>query len=150
MAATMQFVGGSVNALLQHGGDLRPADDILHAAEEMLALLQPIGASFDMPWKFTESLDVLGKYLPDGLAERLQDPGRSRAENHFEACLRSLALEAGVCLEPLTKSEMMRLQHVARHATDRDMWGRQSPYPWDTVADADLLGLNFFAFSVGT
>lgn len=144
----MQFVGGSVDSLLQHGGQPKPDDDLSGAAEALLSLLHPIGESFDMPWKFADSIDVLGQLLPSDLAERLSDPGRRTPQNHLEACVRALALEVGVCLEPLTKNEMLRLQHIAQHATDQDLWGRQSPYPWDTVADADLADLNFFAFSI--
>ncbi len=150
MVNTMQFVGGTVEDLLQHGGNLSIDDDVVGAAEALLTALQPIGESFDVPWKFSESLDVLETYLPEALRQRLADPGNTCAENHLEACVVALALEAGVRLQPLTKADMVRLQHVAQHATDQEAWGRQSSYPWDTVATADLEGLSFFALSVGT
>ena len=150
MVATMRFVGATVDELLKHGDSVSPHADIGDAAEDFLASLEPIGESFEMPWKFAESLDVLSNWLPPELNERLAKPGGCRPENHLEASIVALALEAGVRLQPLTKQDMIRLQHVAQHATENDAWGRQSPYPWDTVASADIEDFDFFALFAPT
>ncbi len=150
MVSTMKFVGATVDELLKHGEGLRADDDVVSAAEDLLQSLHPIGDSFDLPWKFTDSLVVLESYLPDDLRERLAKPGSCVPENHLEACVVSLALEAGIRLQPLTRADMVRLQHVAQHATNSDAWGRQSSYPWDTVADAELDEFDFFALCART
>ena len=103
-----------------------------------------------MPWKFIESLEALGSFLPDDLRNRLERPGGSAPENHLEACIVALALEAGVSLEPLTKDEMKQLQSVTEHMTENEAWGRRSSYPWDTIAAADLDRFDFFALSAST
>ena len=117
------------------------------AAEALLDSLEPIGDDFELAWKFNESLEVLANFLPEDLRKRLEYPGGTKPVNHLEACCVALALEAGVCLEPLTKSEMQRLQHVTEHMTKSSGWGRQSPYPWDTVAAANIEQYDFFALS---
>ena len=150
MVSTMRFVGTTVDALLTHQEMASTDDDVALAAKKLLALLEPIGDSFDMPWKFAESLDVLGSWLPSDLRERLNKPGGCRPENHLEASIVALALEAGVRLQPLTKSDMHRLQHIAKHATQNSAWGRQSSYPWDTVAMAHIDEFDFFALSAPT
>lgn len=147
MVSTMKFVGATVDALLRHAQAPAPGTDVDVAAAEFLASLEPIGEAFDVPWKFGESLDVLCEWLPDDLRDRLSSPGGCPPENHLEACVVALALEAGVALQPLSKAEMRRLQHTAMHATRCDAWGRQSPYPWDTVATADIERFDFFALS---
>lgn len=150
MVSTMKFVGATVDELLKHGEGLRADSDVVAAAEALLESLHPIGDAFDMPWKFSDSLEILESYLPDDLRERLAKPGGSTPENHLEACVIALALEAGIRLEPLSKADMVRLQHIAQHATERDAWGRQSPYPWDTVAVAELDEFDFFALCART
>lgn len=147
MVSTMKFVGATVDELLKRSIDTRSQEDVEAAAAEFLDALQPIGESFDVPWKFSDSLDVLRMWLPDDLRDRLTRPGSSVPENHLEACVVALALEAGVTLQPLSKSEMTRLQHTAKYATKCAAWGRQSSYPWDTVATADIEGFDFFALS---
>lgn len=147
MVSTMKFVGATVGELLTHASGSAVDGDVTSAAERLLESLEPIGASFDVPWKFNDSLDVLCEWLPFELRERLMHPGGHRPENHLEACLVALALEAGVALEPLTRTEMLRLQQTAEHATSCAAWGRQSPYPWDTVAKADIDGYDFFALA---
>ena len=62
----------------------------------------------------------------------------------------ALALEGGIRLEPLTRLEMQRIQHLSNHLTKKAGWGRQSSYPWDTVASADLGTFDFFALSATT
>ncbi len=146
----MRFVGATVDDLRQHGEMSSAGTSISDAAEQFLASLEPIGDDFAMPWKFTESLEVLSDFLPLELRNRLERPGGSPPANHLEACLIALALEGGIRLEPLTKNEMLRLQHVTEHMTKSDAWGRQSPYPWDTVAAADLDKYDFFALSATT
>lgn len=150
MVEHMRFVGASVDDLRKHGQSPGRNGDIAEAAEAFLASLDPIGDDFELPWKFTESLEMLADFLPKELCDRLEHPGASKPENHLEACLIALALEAGVRLEPLTKSEMQRLQHVTDHMTKSDAWGRQSSYPWDTVAAADLDKYGFFALTSAT
>ena len=150
MVLAMKFVGATVDELLKHGENAQADNDVVDAAEAFLQSLHPIGDAFDMPWKFTDSLDVLHDFLPEELHDRLSKPGSSAPQNHLEACVVALALEAGVRLEPLTKSDMVRLQHVAQHATERAAWGRQSPYPWDTVASASLNEFEFFALCART
>ena len=150
MVSTMKFVGATVDELLKHSNSTRPNGDVADAAAEFLAALQPIGESFDVPWKFSDSLEVLCNWLPDELRDRLTRPGCSTPENHLEASIVALALEAGVALQPLSKSEMRRLQHTATHATKCSAWGRQSSYPWDTVAAADIDPYDFFALSAPT
>ena len=145
MVATMKFVGATVDELLKHEDVVSSNADVNTAADAFLASLEPIGDSFQMPWKFSESLHVLRDWLPSELNERLAKPGGCLPENHLEASVVALALEAGVQLQPLTKNDMVRLQHVAKHATDNAAWGRQSPYPWDTVADANIEDFDFFA-----
>lgn len=145
----MRFVGGSVDELRKHGQS--PAgSDVVASAEAFLATLNPIGEDFELPWKFTESLEVLAEFMPQDLRTRLESPGSRRPENHLEASLVALALEAGIRLEPLTKHEMKRIQHLTDHLTRNDKWGRQSPYPWDTVATADIDQFDFFALTVAT
>lgn len=150
MVATMRFVGATVDELLKHGDMVSADDDVCRAADDFLSSLAPIGDSFEMPWKFSESLDVLRDWLPGELQERLAKPGGCRPENHLEASIVSLALEAGVRLQPLSRQDMIRLQHVAQYATESDAWGRQSPYPWDTVASADIEDFDFFALFAPT
>lgn len=150
MVSTMKFVGATVDELLKHSAGSRSNGDVADAAADFLAALQPIGESFDVPWKFSDSLEVLCNWLPDDLRERLTRPGCSTPENHLEASIVALALEAGVTLQPLSKSEMLRLQHTATYATKCSAWGRQSPYPWDTVATADIESYDFFALSAPT
>lgn len=150
MVATMRFVGATVDELLKHGDNVSDDVDVGDAAEQFLCGLAPIGDSFEMPWKFAESLDVLKSWLPTDLQERLAKPGGCRPENHLEASIVALALEAGVRLQPLSKSDMVRLQHVAHHATECEAWGRQSPYPWDTVASANIEDFDFFALFAPT
>jgi hypothetical protein len=150
MVSTMRFVGATVDELLKHGDNVAAECDITRAADAFLASLEPIGDSFDLPWKFSESLDILQCWLPDDLRERLTKPGGCPPENHLEASIVALALEAGVRLQPLTKNDMQRLQHVAKHATDNAAWGRQSPYPWDTVASASIDDYDFFALFAPT
>lgn len=150
MVSTMKFVGATVDELLKHSTDTRAQCDVGAAADRFLAALQPIGESFDVPWKFNDSLEILRAWLPDDLRDRLTRPGCSAPENHLEACIVALALEAGIALQPLSRSEMLRLQHTATYATKSAAWGRQSSYPWDTVATADLNGFDFFALSAPT
>ncbi len=150
MVSTMMFVGATVEELLKHTSAPDAGQDVAAAAATFLATLEPIGDSFDIPWKFSDSLDVLCEWLPDELRDRLLSPGGCPPENHLEACIVALALEAGVFLQPLSKTEMRRLQHTARHATSCAAWGRQSPYPWDTVATADIDSFDFFALSSST
>lgn len=150
MVSTMKFVGATVDELLKHSNGTRSNGDVAHAAADFLAALQPIGDSFDVPWKFSDSLEVLCNWLPDDLRDRLTRPGCSTPENHLEASIVALALEAGVALQPLSKSEMLRLQHTATYATKCAAWGRQSSYPWDTVATADIDPYDFFALSAPT
>lgn len=150
MVSTMKFVGATVEELLKHTHAPDADGDVAAAAAAFLATLEPIGDSFDVPWKFGDSLDVLCEWLPEELRDRLLSPGGSPPENHLEACIVALALEAGVSLQPLSKTEMRRLQHTALHATNCAAWGRQSPYPWDTVATADIDSFDFFALSSPT
>lgn len=150
MVATMRFVGATVEDLRRLSGTPGVGNDVVAAAEEFLSSLEPIGDDFELPWKFAESLEVLAGLLPDNLLSRLEQPGASPPTNHLEACFIALALEGGVRLEPLTKCEMQRLQHVTEHTTRSEAWGRQSPYPWDTVAAADLDKYDFFALSSAT
>ena len=150
MVLTMKFVGATVDELLKHTRGPRSDRDIATAASEFLASLEPIGEPFDVPWKFSDSLEVLCNWLPDDLSDRLMKPGGTAPENHVEACIVALALEAGVTLQPLTKTEMLRLQHTAKYATKCAAWGRQSSYPWDTVAVADIGSYDFFALSSPT
>jgi len=147
MVSTMRFVGATVDELLKHTQAPHAGGDVADAAAAFLASLEPIGESFDVPWKFSDSLDVLCEWLPEDLSYRLAQPGGYPSQNHLEACIVALALEAGVALQPLSKTEMRRLQHTARHATNCSAWGRQSPYPWDTVAVADIDSFDFFALS---
>lgn len=150
MVSTMKFVGATVDELLKHTQVPRTNGDVAGAAERFLASFEPIGDSFDVPWKFNDSLDVLREWLPEELRDRLTKPGGCRPENHLEACIVALALEGGVALQPLSKSEMRRLQHTAQHATKCSAWGRQSSYPWDTVAEADIDDYDFFALTTPT
>lgn len=147
MVSTMKFVGATVDELLKYANAPCIDGDVAAAAARFLASLEPIGASFDVPWKFSDSLDVLHEWLPADLRDRLMRPGGHRPENHLEACLVALALEAGVALEPLSKTEMLRLQQTAEHATNCAAWGRQSSYPWDTVAIANIDSYDFFALA---
>jgi len=150
MVSGMKFVGATVDELLKHGENVPAHDGVVEAAEALLQSLHPIGDEFEMPWKFGDSLDVLESWLPEDLLDRLSKPGGSKPANHLEACVVSLALEAGIRLEPLTRGQMVRLQHIAHHATEQDAWGRQSSYPWDTVATADLADFEFFALCART
>lgn len=149
MVANMRFVGASVDELRKHGEG--PCNgDVVAAAEALLQTFNPIGDDFEMPWKFTESLEVLAEFMPPELRARLESPGSRRPENHLEASLVALALEAGIRLEPLTKPEMKRIQHLTDHLTKNAKWGRQSSYPWDTVAIADIDQFDFFALTAAT
>ena len=149
MVSNMRFVGASVDELRTHGeGSCN--GDVVAAAEALLATLDPIGDEFEVPWKFVESLEVLTEYMPADLRTRLEEPGARCPENHLEASLVALALEAGIRLEPLTKPEMKRIQHLTDHVTKNERWGRHSSYPWDTVADADIDQYDFFALTVAT
>ena len=145
MVHSMQFVGTTVDALLAHTRVLTPGGCVVGAAHRLLDAMEPIGQPFDVPWSFTESLEVFGDQLPAHLRVALEEPGSSPTENHLEACAVSLALEAGVTLQPLRPADMRRLQHTAAHALQSAAWGRRSSYPWDTVADADLRSFEFFA-----
>ena len=147
MVSTMKFVGASVDELLKHTRSVQSHKDVVTAASEFLASLVPIGEPFDIPWKFNDSLEVLSAWLPEDLSDRLTKPGGGAPANHIEACIVALALEAGVTLQPLSKTEMLRLQHTAKHATKCAAWGRQSSYPWDSVAVADIDSYDFFALS---
>jgi len=150
MVSDMLFVGATVDELLKHGENVPTYDNVVEAGESLLQALHPIGDGFDMPWKFSDSLDVLEGWMPDDLHDRLSKPGGSAPENHLEACVVALALEAGVRLQPLSRADMVRLQHIAQHANDNEAWGRQSSYPWDTVATADLADFEFFALCART
>ncbi len=150
MVALMRFVGATVDDLRKHGQSPGESGNIAEAAETFLASLEPIGDDFELPWKFAESLEVFADFLPQDLCERLEHPGGTKPVNHLEACFVALALEGGICLEPLTKAEMQRLQHVTEQMTESNAWGRQSPYPWDTVAAADIDKYDFFALSSAT
>lgn len=145
MIATMGFFGATVDTLLEHGHVTATGHGVDTAAEDFLAALTPIGEPFAVPWKLFESLQVLSAWVPEPLAERLSNPGITPPTNHLEASVLSLAREADSCLEPLTKNEMHRIQHGVRKATDANDWGRHSPYPWDTVAQADIATWGFFA-----
>ena len=145
MVHPMEFVGTTVDALLAHTRVLTPGGCVVTAANQLLEAMEPIGRPFDVPWTFTESLDVFSDQLPAHLRSALEAPGNAPTENHLEACAVSLALEVGVTLQPLTLSDMRRLQHTAAHALQSAAWGRRSPYPWDTVATADLEQFEFFA-----
>lgn len=146
----MRFVAATVDDLRKLGSTPSERNDIASAAEAFLASLEPIGDDFELPWKFAESLEVLADFVPRDLVDRLERPGASLPTNHLEACFIALALEGGVRLEPLTKAEMRRLQHATEHMSRNEAWGRQSAYPWDTVAAADLEGYDFFALSAAT
>jgi len=148
MIPSTGFVGATIDMLLDYESTTTSGSDIALAAEEFLAALSPIGDPFEMPWKLVESLYVLQPCMPEPLSSRLMNPGSTPAANHLEASVRALALEAGACLEPLTKQEMLRIQHGARRATEDERWGRQSPHPWDTVAEAELDECRFFALCV--
>ena len=78
---------------------------------------------------------------------RLLNPGMSVPSNHLEATVLSLAREGGVCLEPLTAADVRRMQHGAQQAIEAGVWGRQSPHPWDTLAEADVDPSWFYAFA---
>lgn len=145
MVHSMEFVGTTVDELLTHTRVLTPGGCVVSAAESLLSAMEPIGRPFDVPWTFTESLDVFADQLPAHLRTALAEPGSMPTENHLEACAVSLALEAGVTLQPLSPADMRRLQHTAAHAIDCDSWGRRSRYPWDTFAAADLAPFEFFA-----
>lgn len=150
MVATTQFVGASVGTLLEHDRPCPTAADIDGAARDLLASLSPIGDPFEMPWKFTDGLALFMEWLPEDLSERLLRPDSVRVKNHLEASIVALALEAGVCLQPLTRNDMVRLQHVTERITAQEAWGRQSPYPWDTFAEASLDDCAFFALASPT
>ena len=147
MVIAMRFVGANVADLLSHDHFANSGPDVVSDAEHFLRAFEQIGDPFDLPWKFTESLEILRSWLPRDLERRLFEPGQTTPENHLEASIVALALEAGVRLQPLTRSEMRRLQHVVQHASTNDAWGRQSSYPWDTVASAQLDNFDFFALS---
>ncbi|MGI9606161.1 MAG: hypothetical protein ACR2P0_08485 [Acidimicrobiales bacterium] len=141
----MKFVGSTVDQLLELtecNGDIR------RSAERLVDALDPIGEPFDVPWTYQESLEVFADKLPRELRARLENPGSRPAENHLEACAVALALEAGVRLQPLSKSDMQRLQHTVVHATNSPEWGRRSSYPWDRLANACLEQHDFFGVTV--
>ncbi len=150
MVDTMRFVGSTVDELRKLGSGPSERQDVAAAAEAFVASLEPIGEDFELPWKLAESLEVLAGFVPQDLLQRLERPGGSPPSNHLEACFVALALECGIRLEPLTKAEMQRLQHATQHMTQNEAWGRQSPYPWDTVAAADIDRYDFFALSAAT
>ena len=102
---------------------------------------------FEVPWKLKESLSVLDPWVPADLEMRLLNPGMSVPSNHLEATVLSLAREGGVCLEPLTAADVRRMQHGAQQAIEAGVWGRQSPHPWDTLAEADVDPSWFYAFA---
>jgi len=145
MVHSMEFVGTTVDELLTHTRVLTPGGCVVGAAHRLLEAMEPIGQPFDMPWLFTESFDVFADQLPAHLRCALEEPGSTPTENHLEACAVSLALEAGVTLQPLRPTDMRRLQHTAAHALQSAEWGRRSPHPWDSVAAADLHRFEFFA-----
>lgn len=150
MVETMRFVGSTVDDLRKSGDMPCDGQDLENTVEAFLASLEPIGDDFELPWKFAESLGLFADFLPGDLINRLEHPGGSPPANHLEACFIALALEGGVRLEPLTQTEMARLQHVTSHMMESKGWGRQSPYPWDTIAAADLEKFDFFALSSAT
>ena len=145
MVPTM-FVAATVETLLHHRSVSKDAS-VVGAARELISALDPIGEPFDVPWKLFQSLDVLDEFVPDDLTDRLLNPGAKPPRNHLEASVVALAQEAGVRLEPLTKLDMQYLQHGTRKLTETDGWGRQSPYPWDTLAAIDLEPWRFFALA---
>ena len=146
MVPTM-FVAATVETLLNHRS-VTEKPCVERAANELLSAFDQVGEPFDVPWKLFQSLDVLDAWVPEDLTQRLMHPGESRPENHLEASVVALAREGGVRLEPLTLSDMLRLQHGTRKLTETQGWGRRSPHPWDTVAAADLDAWRFFALAV--
>ncbi len=150
MLATTQFVGASVGTLLAHDRPCPSATDIDEAARDLLGSLCPIGDPFEVPWKFTDGISLFVQWLPEDLCERLLHPNVVKVENHLEASIVALALEARVCLQPLSRNDVLRLQHVTERVTAHDAWGRQSPYPWDTFAEASLDDCAFFALASPT
>lgn len=148
MTTTMGFFGATVDTLLEHRHVTACGTEIDTAAEDFLAALTPIGDPFAVPWKLFESLQILSAWVPEPLAKRLSSPGLTAPVNHLEASMLSLVREVDSCLEPLTKADMHRIQHGVQCAIDADDWGRHSPYPWDTVAQADIDSWGFFALHV--
>lgn len=148
MVSTMRFVGATVDTLLAHTSVHTGGSEIGKAATEFLAALTPIGDPFEVPWKLGESLEVLDPWVPETLVSRLLHPGTTPPVNHLEASALSLAREAGMCLEPFTPADMHRLQHGVRRAIQSQTWGRQSPHPWDTIAEAGIDSSWFVALLV--
>jgi len=148
MVSTMGFVGADVDTLLKYRDVLTTGSDIAQAAQEFLAELTPIGDPFEAPWKLVESLGLLDSWVPEPLTHRLLNPGGSVPENHLEAIIVSLAREAGVYVEPLTRQDMARLQHGVRQLDETGGWGRQSSHPWDTLTDDALDEWRFYALCV--
>ena len=147
MVSTMRFVGASVDALLEFDDANSFGTDVASAASVLLATLNPLGDPFEVPWKLKESLSVLDPWVPADLEMRLLNPGMSVPSNHLEATVLSLAREGGVCLEPLTAADIRRMQHGAQQAIEAGVWGRQSPHPWDTLAEAEVDPSWFYAFA---
>ena len=147
MVSTMRFVGAPVDALLEFDDAKSLGTDIATAASELLAALNPVGDPFELPWKLKESLSVLDPWVPADLEMRLLNPGMSVPSNHLEATVLSLAREGGVCLEPLSAADIGRMQHGAQQAIQAGVWGRQSPHPWDTLAEAEVDPSWFYAFA---
>ena len=147
MVSTMRFVGAPVDALLEFDDAKSLGTDVATAASELLAALNPVGDPFELPWKPKESLSVLDPWVPADLEMRLLNPGMSVPSNHLEATVLSLAREGGVCLEPLSAADIRRMQHGAQQAIQAGVWGRQSPHPWDTLAEAEVDPSWFYAFA---
>ena len=146
MVIDMMFVGATVEELLSVV--TTTGESVDDAAKRLLGQLDPIGEPFDIPWKFGDALDVFGQDLPTELRRRLATPGDEAPANHLEACAVALALEAGVMLQPLSPNDIRRLQHCVVHTIEQGSWGRQSPHPWDSFADAVIDDYDFFALSI--
>ena len=147
MISTMRFVGAPVETLLEHTAETARGSDTDAAAERLLGNLVTVGEPFEVPRKLQESLAVLSPWIPAGLELRLLNPGMRVPSNHLEASVLALAREGGVCLETFSAADLRRLQHGAQRAIQAGTWGRQSPHPWDVLADADIDSDWFFAFS---
>lgn len=146
MVIDMMFVGATVEELL---AVVSPTgDSVDDTARRLLEQLEPIGEPFEVPWQFADALEVFGDQLPSELHRRLATPGEDAPANHLEACTVALALEAGVTLQPLTPSDIRRIQHCVSHTIDRGGFGRQSPHPWDSIAEAVIDAYDFFALSI--
>ena len=147
MVSTMRFVGIPVDGLLDFASERRSNSDAATAAHDLLEALKPVGEGFEVPWKLKESLMVLSPWIPADLEMRLLNPGMSVPTNHLEASILSLAREGGACLEPLSANDLHRMQAGILAAIEADDWGRQSPHPWDTLAEAQVHPTWFYAFS---